>query len=134
MLWAAACLAFFAFLRVGEFTSQTVNKFDSNIDLSVSDISVDKARTPSMVFLHLKQSKTDQLRKGVSAFLGSLVARGKAPGPLFIWSNGQFLTRAQFVREVQKALELAGEDSSLFNGHSFRIGAAITASASGLED
>ena len=38
------------------------------------------------------------------------------------------------MREVQKALELAGEDSSLFNGHSFRIVAATTASASGLED
>ena len=59
MLWAAACLAFFAFLRVGEFTSQTINKFDSNVDLSVSDISVDEARPPSMVFIHLKQSKTD---------------------------------------------------------------------------
>ena len=78
MVWAAACLAFFAFLQVGEFTSQTINKFDSNVDLSVSDISVDEARAPSMVFIPLKQSKTDQLRKGVSIVLGKT-----NQGPLF---------------------------------------------------
>ena len=102
-----------------------------------------------MVFVHLKQSKTDQLGRGVtivlgrtgkvplcpvSALLNYLVARGKAPGPLFIWSNGQYLTRAHFVAEVQKALELSGVDSSDFNGHSFRIGAATTAAANGFED
>ena len=59
MLWAAACLAFFAFLRVGEFTSPTANKFDSGADLSVSDVSVDNSRSPAMVFVHLKRSKTD---------------------------------------------------------------------------
>lgn len=149
MLWAAACLAFFAFLRVGEFTSPTTNKFDSDADLSVSDVSVDNSLSPSMVFVHLKRSKTDQLRRGVtivlgrtnkvplcpvSALLNYLVARGKAPGPLFIWSSGQFLTRAHFVVEVQKALELSGVDSSDFNGHSFRIGAATTAAAKGFED
>ena len=149
MLWAAACLAFFAFLRVGEFTSPSVNKFDSEADLALADVSIDSSHSPSMVFVHLKQSKTDQLKRGVtivlgrtnkvplcpvSALLNYLVARGKAPGPLFIWSSGRYLTRAHFVAEVQKALELSGVDSSDFNGHSFRIGAATTAAANGFED
>ena len=62
-----------------------------------------------------------------------LVVRGTAPGPLFIWNNGHFLTRAQFVSEVKQALEIVGADASDFNGHSFWIGAAFTAAANGME-
>ena len=64
MLWAAACLAFFAFLRIGEFTLPGINTYDGNTHFTVSDVSVDDAKSLSMVFIKLKQSKTDQLRKG----------------------------------------------------------------------
>ena len=149
MLWAASCLAFFAFLRVGEFTASGVSQFDDKVHLSISDISINRLEAPSMALINLKQSKTDQLRKGVTVVLGKtnksplcpvsallsyLVVRGTAPGPVFIWENGQFLTRAHFVEEVKKALQLAGADASDFNGHSFRIGAASTAAANGMED
>ena len=60
--------------------------------------------------------------------------RGMAPGPLFIRSNGHFLTTTHFVSEVKKAMEQAGMEASNFNGHSFRIGAASTAAAHGMED
>ena len=70
MLWAASCLAFFAFLRVGEFTASGVSRFDDKVHLSISDISVDHLDAPSMVLINLKQSKTDQLRKGVTVVLG----------------------------------------------------------------
>ena len=69
-LWAATCLAFIAFLRVGEFTCPTVNSFDGNVHLSPADISVDCSSAPSMLFVRLKQSKTDQLRQGVTIVLG----------------------------------------------------------------
>ena len=149
MLWAAACTAFFGFLRIGEFTSPTVSTFDSSVHLAVSDISVDHPRDPTALFIRLKQSKTDQLRKGVTVVLGKtdqaplcpvsamisyLVVRGMTPGPAFKWSDGHYLTRANFVTEVKRALELTGRDSSCFNGHSFRIGAASTAAARGMED
>ena len=62
------------------------------------------------------------------------MVRGTAPGLLFISANGQFLTRAHFVEEVKKALQLAETDASDFNGHSFRIGAASTAAANSMED
>lgn len=149
MLWAAACLAFFGFLRVGEFTSPSIHSFDEKVHLSVADISVDRSDSPSMLYVCLKQSKTDQLRQGVSIVLGRtdqpplcpvsailsyLVVRGKTAGPLFVCENGHFLTRAHFVLEVRKALELAGVNTSEFNGHSFRIGAASAAAARGMED
>ena len=147
-MWAAACLAFFGFLRVGEFTSPGVHTFDGTIHLSPQDISVDRLQHLSVMYVTLKRSKTDQLRKGVTLVLGKtdqvlcpvssmmsyLVVRGSSPGPLFIYSDKSFLTRDRFVEEVRKALVSAGEDPALFNSHSFRIGAATTAAARGLED
>ena len=70
MLWGAACLAFFAFLRVGEFTFPGTKEYDDNVHLTVSDVSVNDSKSPSMMFVRLKQSKTDQLRKGVTIVLG----------------------------------------------------------------
>ena len=122
MLWAAACMAFFGFLRVGGFTSPSIHSLDEKVHLSVADIFMDHPDSPSMVYVCLKQSNTDQLRKGVSIVLGKtdqpplcpvsailsyLVVRGKAAGPLFVCENGHFLTRAHFVLEVKKALESA---------------------------
>ena len=62
------------------------------------------------------------------------MVRGMAPGLLSIWSNGHFLTRAHLLSEVKKAMEQAGMEASNSNGHSFRIGAASTAAAHGVED
>ena len=149
MLWAAACLAFFGFLRVEEFTSPSCNSFDKDVHLSWADVSVDDSKDPRMLFVRLKQSKTDQLRLGVTIVLGKsekpplcpltamlsyLVVRGKVEGPLFMWKDGRFLTRADFVAAVKKAGEAAGLDAAEFNGHSFRIGAATTAASKGMED
>ena len=148
MLWAAACLAFFGFLRVGEFTSPGLQTFNEDIHLSPRDVSVDHPQHPSVIYVTLKQSKTDQLRKGVTLVLGKtdqmlcpvtsmlsyLVVRGSLAGPLFVYPDGSFLTRDRFVEEVRGALDSAGVDPMLFNSHSFRIGAVTTAAARGLED
>ena len=63
-----------------------------------------------------------------------LVKRGQEPGPLFQFQNGAFLTRQRFVYHIHSALEKAGVDPTKYNGHSFRIGAATTAAAKGMED
>ncbi len=38
------------------------------------------------------------------------------------------------MKAVRQALQQAGVDHSKYNGHSFRIGAATTAAAKGIED
>ncbi len=148
MIWAACCLCFFAFLRVGKMTAPGIRSYDAEVHLSVSDIAVDDPRRPSFFRIRIKQSKTDPFRKGVDLYVGRtystlcpvaamldyLSARGMAPGPLFTYQNGQYLTRQRFAGAVRTALTKAGIDQSKYCTHSFRIGAATTAAHKGVED
>ena len=148
MLWAACTTCLFCFLRSGEITASTTCTFHSTYHLTLEDISIDNIGQPGAVRVRIKASKTDPFRKGVDIFLGRtsnslcpvaallayLVIRGKSPGPLFCMANGAYLTRDFFVREVRKALVAVGVDQSKYSGHSFRIGAATTATAAGIAD
>ena len=101
-----------------------------------------------MLKVTLKQSKTDPFCRGVNLFveatgsdlcpvaalLDYLVVKSTAPGPLFVYGDGRCLTRQRLVLAVRDALQEAGIDQSKYCGHSFRIGAATTAAAQGLED
>ena len=89
----------------------------------------------------------DPFRKGVDLFVGEtgkplcplsamlnyLCVRGMKKGPLFQFEDGRLLT-TRFVTEVRGGLQKAGIDPSKYSGHSFRIGAATTAAAKGIED
>ena len=148
LIWAACCLAFFAFLQVGEMTTPDAKSYDPGVHLCLSDVAVDNARNPSFVRISVKQSKTDPFRRGICLFVGRtdsdlcpvaailsfLLCRGSAPGPLFRFASGEYLTRKRFVELVRAALTRAGVDQSKYCGHSFRIGAATTAAAQGIED
>ena len=137
MLWAASCLAFFAFLRPGEFTCPSLAAF-SPLMLSPDDVRLDSRTNPQVLEIHLKASKTDQFGKGSSIFVGKthtdvcpvtallafLVLRPRVPGPLFVFKDGSSLSRSRFVQAVRSALLEAGVDPSLYGGHSFRIGGA----------
>ena len=70
----------------------------------------------------------------MAALFDYLNARGGAPGPLFILQTGHPLTRAPFVAQLQHVLCQAGLPGNHFNGHSFRIGAATTASQVGIPE
>ena len=63
-----------------------------------------------------------------------LVQRGDKTGPLFQFVDGRYLTRQRLVNQLHQALQKAGLDTSKYNGHSFRIGAATTAAKKGVED
>lgn len=148
MLWAACCLGFFGFLRAGEMTVPSDSCFDPAVHLGYKDIAVDNPSDPCMMQVTIKQSKTDPFRKGIDIYIGKtstdicpvtamlkyLVVRGKKEGPLFIFKDNRFLTRQRLVDELRQALQKAGVDQSKYCGHSFRIGAATTAAARGIED
>ena len=70
MLWAAACVGFFGFLRAAEFTVPTLQGYDPEVHLSLQDVAIDSHSSPSVVRLRIKQSKTNPLRQGVDIFPG----------------------------------------------------------------
>lgn len=82
--------------------------------------------------LHLGHTGADLCP--MSAVLEYMVARGSEAGPLFIWQDGKYLTRASFVKEVRAVLTVAGFNAVDYAGHSFHIGAATTVSTCGIED
>ena len=147
MFWAAACLAFFGFLRSGEFTVESASATQA---INADDVAVDSRSSPSVISVHLRFAKTDPFGKGVSVFLGKtdaplcpvaamlnyLAVRPAVAGPLFIHADGSPLLKSQFVAGVRRALAAANLDPrpSKYSGHSFRIGAATSAAAAGIPD
>ena len=148
MLWAAATMCFFGFLRAGEVVVPSDSAFDPSIHLTVKDISVDSHSSPSYIAVNIKASKTDPFRRGVTIYLGRthnqicpvaatlryMVEIGLAEGPLFVFENGRLLTRERFVAAVRESPASAGVDTAKYSGHSFRIGAATTAAERGIQD
>lgn len=59
MLWAACCLAFCAFLRIGEMTAPGEREFDPDVHLSFRDVAIDDLNQPTLMQVTIKQSKTD---------------------------------------------------------------------------
>jgi integrase len=139
---------FFGFLRCAEFTELSMLADDKKRHLSRDDVDILTPPTIQSVSVLIKSSKTDQFGKGVliflsrtsaplcpvSALLGYLSTSSSDPGPLFLRSNDQPLSRAYLVTQVHSALKEAGLNVQHFNGHSFRIGAATTALQSGISD
>ena len=148
MLWAVSSLCFFGFFRADELTIPSENSYDPQIHLSYGDIAIDSPSNPTIMKVHLKESKTDPGRKGVHVFVGHtynrlcpiaavmayLAKRGNTPGFLFKLESGKPLTKPKFVASVKGALMSAGIDSSKYAGHSFCIGAATTAHLQGIEE
>ena len=66
--------------------------------------------------------------------LAFTLRRKAGPGPFFQDRDGVPLTRGKFVKEVKKALDMAGVDSKAISGHSFRIGTATAAARCGASE
>ena len=137
MLWAAITTAFFGFLRISEYTTPRKNQYDPSITLLLTDVRI---RNDS-VRLHLKTSKTDPFRQGVTVRIEAnntilcpvnalrlYVSQHPNPrGPLFVFNNGTFLTRS----DINNTLRNTSDGAVNISSHSLRIGAASTAAAMG---
>ncbi len=140
MLWATFLTCFFGFLRPGDITIPSNTSYDPSLHLNFSDITLNSHTSPSLVRISLKCSKTDPFRQGVkihigrtdqtlcplTAILNYVAIRGSSPGLLFHFRDKTPLTKGGFVSSFRGLLQQAGVD--------FRIGAASTAAARGVED
>ncbi|XP_021355083.1 uncharacterized protein LOC110451409 [Mizuhopecten yessoensis] len=148
LMFETACtVAFFGCLRCGEFTVNN-SYFDHNINLCVSDMVISE----DCVLLHLKKSKTDPFRDGVtlklfntdtivcpnsicSKYMKARQRQCPSPNdPLFVTDNGQALSKTVFIAKFRHVLQCLSIHSDLYNGHSFRIGAATSSAAAIIED
>ena len=103
MLWGAAALCFFGFLRSGEITLLSEASFDPGAHLCFDDVSVDSVEDPTILLVRIKASKTDPFRVGsvicvgrvrnsklcpVAAVLRYMIHRGASPGLSFVLRVG----------------------------------------------
>ncbi|CAC5405045.1 unnamed protein product [Mytilus coruscus] len=121
MLRTACIVAFYGFLRCGEFTVSKATQFDPDINLCIEDV----VFHTDLVVLKLKQSKTDPFRKGINIQLhklGRLICPYKTlleyiqvrkefspinqTDPLFITIDKKPLERQYFLTCIKKVLDI----------------------------
>jgi hypothetical protein len=148
VIWAVCCVAFFGFFRLGELLLPSQDAFNPRLHLAWGDVAVDDTRNPRMVRCRLKQSKTDQLGRGVdvvlgitgldlcpvAAVLGYIALRGDQSGPFFLTTAKVPLTKTDFITKFRAILGRIGLPAEDYAGHSFRIGAATSAALAGMDD
>ena len=152
LMEAACTLAFFGFLRCGEFTTNSP-QFRPDDNLCVNDISfLSSPDGTQEVLVNIKVSKTDPFRKGVSirlfttgAYLcpvSSLVRymsvrnrfTCRPNDPFFVLPDMTVLSRTKFLDLFHSACSAAGISSQHLTGHSFRLGAACSAAKANFPD
>ena len=69
-LWAVSALCFAGFFRLGELLPSSKTQAKERGRLLWGDITVDNARAPQMLRVHLRGSKCDQFGKGINIFVG----------------------------------------------------------------
>lgn len=130
MFSAAFHLAFFALLRISEFT------FTSNNApaLLFHDVTINETH----IGLYIKGSKTDQYNRGTKLQIEInsqtqslfkhvrefLAVRPQIQGLFFCHFNHKPLTKYQFTSVLHKSVKFIGLDTTTFKSHSFRIGGA----------
>ena len=62
-------MAFFGFFRLGELLPKSEVAYTPVTHLSWGDVAMDNLRQPTMLKIHLKQSKSDQFGHGIDIFV-----------------------------------------------------------------
>ena len=107
VLWVVSATAFFGYFLLGELLLDSPTHFMPATKLAWGDVFVDSYTNPKIIQLHLKVSKCDQMGAGsniivgrvdsplcpVTAILKYIEIRGDRPGPFFMDSSHQALTK-----------------------------------------
>ena len=119
--------------------------------MTLSDVVINTDREPYMS-VHLKVTKTSRNASGVSIIIGCtgtevwalcamkaflkvrMLFDNEPDKPLFMYNNGVVLSRQLLVNNTRLYLSMIGKDSSRYTGHSYRVGGATSAAASGFSD
>jgi hypothetical protein len=144
---AAAATAFAGFLRLGEITYTKAQK-DSPAFTATKCTRNDITLANDHMTLRLKRSKTDANHQGVSITIAAsgqagcavqamkhLFEKDPQPGnaPLFRFERSAFTSHA-VRKEIKNRITALSLHSKLYNGHSFRKGAAQHARDNGFTD
>ena len=138
MLKASVTIAFFSLLRSSEYTMKSSRVWDPSSELGLQDVSQGDFGD---YVLNIKCSKTDPFKEGFKLQLTSLDSvfcpvvalqrflsvRGSVLGPLFIFSDGSFLTRNKLSSLIKNCFP-----NLFLDTHSLRIGGATLASQLGV--
>ena len=139
MLKAAITVAYFGMRRVSEYTCTNAHRYDADRNLMRQDIYA----MQHMVIVHIKSSKTDPFRVGVSVRIAAtshticpvrwvrayLQSRRESYGPLFMFRSGRFLVRNDIAKLIKNSL-----DEINLNTHSLRAGGATNLANLGVPD
>ena len=140
LLDALFLLAFYAFLRPGEFSTASLS-FDPHRDICFSDLSF----YASHYSLSLKHSKCGGACSVIAARIDSPFCPHKSMinylrfrssssplSPLFLTSGNLPLSQSRFKYYLKQVVIKCGLSPQLYSGHSFRIGAATSAANQGI--
>lgn len=136
--------AFSTFARVGEIAATDTAR---NL-IQFQHVTISKTQSDHIVqvdFYHFKhnlQMKRHTITfshgpaniSAIQALNDYITYRGTHNGPIFLLLNQTPVQRAYFDRMLKSCLDVAGLDSSVYKGHSFRIGAASYWSQRGMSD
>ena len=143
---ACFTMAFFGFLRVGEFTG--ISRSATRVSLSANDVLIFGRSPRRELRIFIRSSKTDQLGRGcyiiipeqagnmlcpVVAAESYLAIRPQSGEAFFREFDGRQLTRRVFTEVLRKCLSFLNIPASRFASHSFRIGAATSAAMAGFD-
>lgn len=149
LLSSMSLLAFHAFLRIGEMTTDGKPAASHTIHLDDIRFVTNNSTTPTAVNISLKSWKHSkpgasftmqipasscQVYCPVVNLAKFIKLRGLHPGPLFCMQNNVPCSRGLFSKMLKQTLMKAGLDPARFKTHSFRIGATTEAAARGIAE
>ena len=69
MLWAVCCVCFFGFFRLGELIPASDTADNASRQVQLSNLAADCPHNPTVLSIHLRRAKTDQLGRGATIYI-----------------------------------------------------------------